>query len=99
MYARKCKSVGHGALFSLKVLEIRQSLKIVAQMGAIKRPLIALPSERLCLVLASQRLHHIQAYLLPFERDPTGPAFIDGIDRAPGLLGTARVEKAPSDFG
>jgi hypothetical protein len=70
--------VGHGALFCLKVLEIRQSLEIGAQMGAVERPLKALPTETLCLVFASQRLHHIEVHLLPFERDPTGPVFIDG---------------------
>ncbi len=58
MYARASESVGHGALFCLNVIEIRQSLEIGAQMGAVERPLKALPAERLCPVFASQRLHH-----------------------------------------
>jgi hypothetical protein len=98
MYHWKSKGVGHGALFCLNVIEIRQSLEIGAQMGAVERPLKALPTERLCLVFASQRFHHIEAYLLPFERDPTAAIFIDGIDSAPGLLSAARPQKSPSDF-
>src|SRR6516165_10415253 len=99
MHARKTRSVGHGALFSLEVLEIRQSLKIGTQMGAVERPLKALPTERLCFVFASEGLHYIEACLLPFERNPAGPFFIDGIDSAPGLLGTARLQKSPGNFG
>jgi hypothetical protein len=53
MYVRKPKSVGHGALFCLKVIEIRQSLEIGAQMGAVERPFKALPTENLCLVFVS----------------------------------------------
>src|ERR1700730_3413694 len=41
----------------------------------------------------------IEAYFFPFEWDPTGPAFIDSINRAPGLLGTTRLKKSAGDFG
>src|SRR6476661_2063683 len=68
-------------------------------MGAVERSLETLPTERLCLILAAQGLHHIEAYLLPFEREPAGSVFIDRVDSVPGLLGTARVQKSPRDFG
>src|SRR5580704_7259518 len=68
-------------------------------MGAVERSLETPPTERLCLILAAQGLHHIEADLLPFERDPAGSIFIDSVDSVPGLLGTARVQKSPRDFG
>jgi hypothetical protein len=41
-----------GALFCLKVIEIRQSLEIGAQMGAVERPFKALPTENMSLCCA-----------------------------------------------
>src|SRR5262245_37209548 len=35
MYVRESKSVGHGALFSFKVIEIGQLLQVDAQMDAV----------------------------------------------------------------
>src|SRR5271163_1321138 len=68
-------------------------------MGAVERSLETLPTERLCLILAAQGLHHIETHLLPFEWDPSGSIFIDRVDSVPSLLGTARVQKSPGDFG
>ena len=50
-------------------------------MSNAERSLKTLPTERLCLNIASQGLHHVDAYLLPFERNPAGSFFIDPIDR------------------
>src|ERR1700730_11922540 len=99
MCVRNFESVGNRTLFCLKVIEIRQSLEISAKMSTIERPLKALPAECLCLIFASKRLHHIEAYLFPVERNPTRSVFIDSINSAPRLLGTPCLQEAPGDFG
>ena len=68
-------------------------------MGNAERSLETLPTERLCLIITSQGLHHVEAYLLPFERNPAGSFFIDGIDSAPCLIGTARLQQPLGNFG
>src|ERR1700730_12890440 len=98
MYAWKSKRVGHGALFCLQIIEIRQSLEKSAQMVAVEPPFKALPTKTLRIIFASQLLHHIEAHLFPFKRNPTGLAFVCGVDRCPGLLQTARIEKSTGDF-
>src|SRR2546423_5986261 len=99
MYVCKAKSVRHGALFRLNLLEIRQSLEKGSQMIGVERSLKALPSERLCVDFASQGLHHLKAHLLPFERDPAWPIFIDGVDSTPCLFGPTRLQKTTRNFG
>src|SRR5439155_1520678 len=79
--------------------EIRHSLEVSAQVIAVERSVDALPSERLCVDFASQGLHHLKAHLLPLERDPAGPIFIDGVDSTPGLFGTTRPQKTMRNFG
>src|SRR5947209_16753637 len=99
MDARRFESEGHRALFGLLIFEVRKPFEVGAQMGNAKRSLKTLPTERLCLNIASQGLHHFEAYLLPFERNPTGSFFIDGIDSAPCLISTARLQQSPGNFG
>src|SRR5215475_14473872 len=99
MHVQESESVGHCTLFRLNVVKIRHSFEIGSQMGAVKRSLKTLPTERLCLVLAAQCLHYIEAYLLPFERDPAGPVFVDRVDRLPGFISAVRLQKSPRDFG
>ena len=91
MDARRFQSIGLCALFGFQVLEIREPFEVGAQMGDAERSLETLPAEHLCLILASQGLHHVEAYLLPFERDPAGPLFIESIDSGPCLIGTTRL--------
>src|SRR5262245_10285109 len=99
MDVRKAKSVRHRAFFRLDLLEIGHSLEVGAQMIAVERSLEALPSERLCVDFSSQGLHHLKAYLLPLELDPVRPIFINGVDSAPELFGTTRVQKTTHNFG
>src|SRR3981081_3683393 len=94
MDARRFESVGNRALFGLQIFEIRKPFEVGAQMGNAERSLKTLPTERLCLNIASQGLHHFQAYLLPFERNPTRSFFIDGIHSAPCLISTTRFHQA-----
>ena len=68
-------------------------------MGAAERPFKALPTECLGFLHAPERLHHLNPDLFPFIGDPTGPVFIDGVDRAPRLLGATHLEKALSNVG
>src|SRR5712691_6898377 len=99
MYVWKAEGVRHGAFFRLDFIEIRHSLEVGEQMIAVQRSLETLPSERLGIDLASQGLDHLKAHLLPLERDPAGPIFIDGVDSAPGLVGTTRLQKTTRNFG
>lgn len=92
MDARRFESVGHRALFGLQVFELRKPFEVIAQMCNAERSLKTSPTERLCLNIASQGLHHVEAYLLPFERNPAGSFFIDGIDSAPCLISPARLQ-------
>ncbi len=98
MYLRKFESVRHSALFNLHILEIREPFEVGPQMRDAERSLETLPAERLCLIIASQGLHHVEAYLLPFERNPAGPLFIDSIDSGPCLLDTARLQQSLGNF-
>src|SRR5258708_32283815 len=98
MYIGVFVSIRNRAFLGLQVLEIRKPFEIGAQMGNAKRSLETLPAKRLCLVIASQSLHYIEAYLLPFERNPTGPFFIDSVNRAPCLTGTARLQESLGNF-
>ena len=68
-------------------------------MSAVKHPLKAFQTERLCLVFEPQRLHHIEPHLFPLERDPTRFVFMDGMNSVPGFLGAARLQKSPGYFG
>src|SRR5262245_15418581 len=67
-------------------------------MVAVEPPFKALPTETLCVVIAPERFHYREAHLLPFEGNPAASAFVYRVDRGPGLLQTARVEKPTSDF-
>src|SRR3954470_22633738 len=98
MHAWKSKSKGHGTLFGLNVIKIWQPLEIGAQMRGVERTLETLPSERLRLVCAPERFHHIEAHFLPFERNPARPVLGNSVDGAPGLLGAARLQKSLGDF-
>src|SRR5262245_58547487 len=99
MHFWKFERVGHGALFCLKIIEIRQSLKKCAQMVAVEPPFKAFPAETLRFLVAPEPFHHREAHLFPFEGNPTASAFVDSVDRATGLLQSARTEKPAGDFG
>src|SRR5690242_853636 len=98
MHFWKFERVGHGALLCLKIIEIRHSLKTCTQMVAVEPPFKALPTETLRFLVAPERLHHREAHLFPFEGNPTASVFVDSVDRGPGLLQTARIEKPAGDF-
>ena len=54
MDVRRFESVGHRALLGLQVFEIRKPFEVIAQMGNAERSLKTLPTERLCLNIASK---------------------------------------------
>ena len=92
MDLRKLKRRRRGALFGLDILEFRQVLEIAPQMRVVERPLETAPPERLRLLLAPERLHHLNPHLLPFERYPAGSPLFDGIDCAPSLFGASSFQ-------
>src|SRR3954471_22895664 len=98
MDTRRFESVRNRALFGLQVFEFGKPFEVSAQMGDAERSLKTLPTERLCLNIASQGLHHFKAYLLPFERNPTRSFFIDGIDSAPCLISTGPLPTVAGQF-
>jgi hypothetical protein len=67
-------------------------------MVAVEPPFKALPTETLRVLSATERFHYLEAHLFPFEGNPAAFAFVDSVDRGPGPLQTARMEKPAGDF-
>src|SRR5215207_9624584 len=98
VHARMVPRMGDGPLFSLKILEVGQTLEVGAQVLWVERVLEAGPAKRLRLIGSSKGLEHLKPGLLPFDGDPAGTVLIDGIDGSPGLVSAARSQEPLCDL-